>query len=187
MRGEVAIVGAGAAGLLTALYLSERGFLVKVLYKGYGATAMSSGCFDILGYSYETRDYVKSFVEGFESLPNDHPYKILSNGKVENLRSILSEATGKTAGLFTDFLHGSIDSNMFVLTMFGTVKPTAFVQKTMRGAELKDGLSYKIVGVEGIYDFHPKLVKSMLNLYLKSFRIKDVEVSSGVIKRKDVK
>lgn len=184
MRGEIVIIGAGAAGLLTALYVAGGGYQTRILYKGYGATAMSSGCFDILGYSYKTKDYVGSYKEAYEYLPDNHPYKVISGGKLENFESLLKSSISDAEGLFSNFLTGTINSNMLVATLFGTVKPTAFVQETMSGAKIEEGSSYTIVGIEGIYDFNPRLVKTMLNTYLKSFGIKDVEIKETMIKRK---
>ena len=186
MRSEVVVIGAGAAGLFSTIYLSKMGYSVTVLFKGFGATAMSSGCFDILGYSYKTKSYVSTYRKAFKSLPLTHPYKIISWDNVDKLTSIFNDSVNMASDVFKGFLEGDFRKNMLVGTLFGTVKPTAFVQKTMKGAILKNGLKFAIVGIENVYDFHPQLVKKMLEVYLNIFGFDDIQIDTYVIKRKEI-
>jgi len=180
IRSDVLIIGSGAGGLLTALYLAKRGKKVTVISKGYGATAMSSGCFDILGSV--NGEIISSFREGFGALNNNHPYRVLSENNLTRLENYLSEATNLLPEIFSSFLAGSTDNNFLVITMFGTVKPTAFVQKSMIKAIISEGSKYLFIGFRGLYDYNPALQASMLKISLRLFKLTNVKVDYAIIK-----
>ncbi len=186
MKTEVLIIGAGFAGLNTAFQLAKRGYKVTVAYKGFGATAMSSGCFDILGYSYEQNDYALDPIEAFQHLPEKHPYMIITGGNKEEFKKQLKQAVNSLPEVFRDFLHGSYQQNTNHITLAGTIKTTAFVQKTMKGSEVKDGETYVILGLEGIYDFHPKLVETMLKTSLRAYGYTETKIKTVNLKKKDL-
>lgn len=47
---DVVVVRCGAAGLMSAYELAKRNISVLIVSKGLGATAMSSGTIDLVGY-----------------------------------------------------------------------------------------------------------------------------------------
>ncbi len=186
MKTEVLVIGAGFAGLNTAYQLAKRGYNVTVVYKGFGATAMSSGCFDILGYSYKQNDYTLDPIKAFDHLPEDHPYKIITGGNKNEFKKLIKQAVDALPEIFSDFLHGDYLRNKNFITMGGTIKTTAYVQKTMKGAEVNDGETYVILGLEGVYDFHPKLVETMLKTYLRAYGYTETRIKTVTLKTKDL-
>ena len=179
---DTIIIGIGAAGLLSSIYLARKGQKVLCLFKGLGATAMSSGCFDILGYSYKRSDWLSSFTEGYNDLPSEHPYKILSEGDLHQLDSILKEATVNLGELFDKFLYGNYTKNVLIPTIFGTIKPTAYVQVSMKNAILREDTDVLIIGFRDFYEFNPRLVAHMFKTVLKVFDICNIRINYAYLK-----
>lgn len=163
-RSDVLIIGSGAAGLLTAYYLAKRNISVSVITKGYGATAMSSGCFDVLGMLDNT--FLESFIDGYEQLPDNHPYKIVSMNKLNTLINLFDSAINEAKELLTLYT-GDIKRNIKVITFFGSIKPTALIQKSMRGSILHHDGNYIFLGFRNVYDYNPNLQAKMLLSFAK--------------------
>ena len=67
---DVIVVGTGLAGLTAAVRLAEGGARVLVLAKGIGATHLSAGTIDVLGYAPER---VERPLEVLPALPRRAP------------------------------------------------------------------------------------------------------------------
>ncbi len=175
INSDVIVIGSGAAGLLTSIYLAKRGKKVIILTKGYGATAMSSGCFDILGFV--KNKVLESFRDGFNELPDSHPYLIVSNGDISKLSNLMNQAINKIDDI-SSFLIGNIETNRNVITFTGTVKTTALIQKCMEGAIIEHGKQYLLLGFKGIYDYNPRLQARLLKTSAKIFGYNDIRIDA---------
>jgi len=141
-RFDVLVIGGGISGTLAASYLAGKGRKVGVLKKAGGATAMSSGLLDVLGYVDE--ELIRNPEEGVRNLAEknpDHPYGLTGGGReesasqrgqvaVEKLREALDffRAGVKAAG---HEYEGSLDENVLAITPFGTYKPTCLLPPWM--------------------------------------------------------
>lgn len=169
---DVLVIGSGAAGLLTAFYLGRKGFRVSIITRGYGATAMSSGCFDVLGMLNNV--FLDSFKEGFNDLSDNHPYKVISVGNVNKLLNLFQSALNE-ANSILDLYTGDIARNINVITLFGTIKPTALIQKSMKGSIIiRDG-RYLFLGFNNVFDYNPKLQARMLLSFAKIMGFKELK------------
>ena len=162
---DVLVIGRGVAGVYAAYLLAKAGKKVAIAAKGCGATPLYSGCLDVLAYVPEIQGAFQSPLAGMDVLAEvneRHPYVVAGGGSGEGAREIVEKAF---AGLPEELekLHvGSLDRNSLVLTSFGTLRPTAFVQWPM-GPAVLDGSAKKIllVGIEGYLDFNPVFSASM--------------------------
>jgi len=168
---DVLVIGSGAAGLLTAYYLINRNIRVSVVTKGYGATAMSSGCFDILGML--DNKFLESFREGFDRLPDSHPYRVISMNKLTTLLNLFQSAL-REANSILDLYMGEVTRNINVITLFGTIKPTALIQKSMKGSILLPDGKYLFLGFNNVFDYNPKLQARMLLSFARIMGFKNI-------------
>jgi len=172
---DVAVLGAGAAGLFTAIFLAKQGISTVVISKGFGATAMSSGCFDILGYA--RGEILGSYKEGYNYLSDAHPYRVVSDQRLMIFEKLLKEGLSILPELFGSFLIGDYRKNMLVITYFGSVKPTAFLQSSMQHSILEEDRHYLFLGFKNMYDYNPALQASLLRNYSRILGLENVKVS----------
>ena len=78
---DVVVVGTGLAGLTAAVRLAESGARVLVLAKGVGATHLSGGTIDVLGYAPERVERPADALPGFLAEHPGHPYAPRRRGR----------------------------------------------------------------------------------------------------------
>ena len=71
---DVIVVGTGLAGLTAAVRLAESGARVLVVAKGIGATHLSAGTIDVLGYAPERVERPGEALAALVAERPDHPY-----------------------------------------------------------------------------------------------------------------
>jgi len=128
---EILVVGGGASGLISALYLANKGYNVGLVKRGSGATDMSSGLFDVLGYV--DGEPIFNPVDGIKRLTEekaDHPYSLIGEKVVEELDEAVSLFKTAMAEASYDY-EGKLNRNIFVITPLGTYKPTCLTPKSM--------------------------------------------------------
>jgi glycerol-3-phosphate dehydrogenase subunit B len=79
MKYDVVILGGGMAGLISSIYLSDKGYKTALVSKGDPICCISSGCIDLLASDKNPLDDIKN-------LPEDHPYKMVGR---DNLKKAL--------------------------------------------------------------------------------------------------
>ena len=147
---DVIVVGAGVAGLTAAVRLAESGARVLVLAKGVGATHLSAGTIDVLGYAPERvaspREALGPFIAGHP----EHPYARVG---VEGIEAALGWFTARLPYV------GSLDENLLLPTAVGVPRPSAVVPETMAAGDLRGGGDpVAVVGFRASKDFHPALM-----------------------------
>jgi len=190
-RFDVLVIGGGISGTLAAAYLAGKGRKVGVLKKGGGATAMSSGLLDVLGYVDE--GLIRNPEEGVRSLSEqnpDHPYGITGGGReesasergqgaVKRLREALDffRAGMKAAG---HEYKGSLDENVLAITPFGTYKPTCLLPPWMYADISRlDGSRILFVGSKNNPRVNPVYIaKSFAGFILPKLREVGIEIEA---------
>jgi glycerol-3-phosphate dehydrogenase subunit B len=156
MRFDVVVIGAGTAGMTTAIRLAEGGRRVLVLAKGAGSTRLAPGTIDVLGYAPDRVDHPAAAIPGYVDAHPDHPYRLLGAEGLSRAVEWLRERVDVCAYV------GSIDDNLLLPTAVGAVKPTAVAPETMIAGDVRSSGSMLLCGLSGFKDFFPALAADNL-------------------------
>ncbi len=176
---DVLVIGGGMAGLVAGAVAAESGQKTVLLRKGLGATAMSSGAIDVIGYLPDGNVPIMSPIDGLQALTSLHllhPYSILGYTDAEpsqNLERILTQIAEIVTWLKENLassvapLIGDIRRNLFPITVLGTTKPTCLIQETMFCDDLNESSDNVLLfaGIRGHPDFQPG---SAASVYLEN-------------------
>jgi len=156
---ELAVIGAGIAGMAAALFAANRG--LSVMQAGAtGGIAFASGFLDLLGVHpvEEGRGWLDPWA-GIERLRTDMPRHPLARVEPEDIRAAFQEFLGflEKVGLPYRFLT---TGNVEVITLLGTVKPTYALPATMwNGVEaLREKRPCLFLDFEGLLEFNANLL-----------------------------
>jgi glycerol-3-phosphate dehydrogenase subunit B len=126
---DTIVIGAGLAGLMSALSLAEAGQRVLVLAKGQGATHWSAGCVDVWGDA-------ASPLEALGLLRDqqpDHPYNLVGpeavGAALARLRAVCAAAGYPLAG--------GLGRNVLLPTALGALRPTCLLPATMAAGDAR--------------------------------------------------
>jgi glycerol-3-phosphate dehydrogenase subunit B len=148
MRADVVVVGAGPAGLATAVRLAEAGRQVRVIARGNGFTHWGAGAVDVLGRVGGER--VERPLEAAARLPEDHPYRLVGQAALRDGLDWFARFAA-AAGL----AHaGDPERNRDQVTALGALRPTCLLPEP--AAQEVSG-RVAVVSFEGFRDFSPAL------------------------------
>lgn len=156
---RVVIIGAGVAGLTSALRLARAGAKVTLLTKGLGGLQLSQGTIDVLGYDPQRVSDPLAAVAAVSPAADNgvvHPYSVIGAPAVEAGLSFLAEA-------LPQLLVGDPHRTINLPTAVGAVRPTCLVQHSMVAGECLAGARFAIVGFRQLKDFTPRLVAENLS------------------------
>jgi glycerol-3-phosphate dehydrogenase subunit B len=170
---DVVVIGTGLAGLTAALRLAEGGARVLVLAKGVGATHLSAGTIDVLGYAPERVEHPG---EALGRLGDGHPYGLIGAGAVAASVDWL-KALVANGSLAPYAYQGGLDENFLLPTAVGVPRPSAVVPETMIGGDLRRADPVLVVGFSGFKDFHPALLADTLRRTGFPARATELEVA----------
>ena len=124
---DVVVIGTGLAGLTSAVRLAQQGARVLVLAKGVGATHLSAGTIDILGYAPER---VERPGEALGRLADSHPYALVGAGGVAAAVDWFTDRVAE--GPLAPYAYtGGLEENLLLPTAVGVARPSAVVPETM--------------------------------------------------------
>ena len=149
MTYDVVVIGAGLAGLASALRLADEGLHVLVVAKGVGGTHLAPATIDVLGYADGRVESPARALPEFVAAHPEHPYGRVS---VELIRASLEWIRERLDGLG---YRGGLEENVLLPTAVGVAKPTALVPQTMAAGDLRAGGRFVFVGLGGLKDFYP--------------------------------
>ena len=173
---DAVVIGAGLAGLTAAVRLAEAGASVLVVAKGVGATHLSPGTIDILGYDPEPVERPLDALRALVAARPEHPYAAAGADGV-------AAAVDWFRGRFADgplapyAFTGSVEENLRLPTAVGVLKPTAVVPESLAAGDLRDGGEVCVVGFRALKDFHPLLLADNLGR-LTGVRARGIELDT---------
>ena len=158
---DVIVVGTGLAGLSAAVRLAEDGARVLVLAKGIGATHLSPGTIDVLGYAPERVDRPAEAIGALVDARPDHPYALV--GATGVAAAVDWFKARIAAGPLAPYAYtGGLEENFLLPTAVGAARPSAVVPETMSGGDLRRDAPICVVGLRALKDFHPALAADTL-------------------------
>ena len=158
---DVIVVGTGLAGLSAAVRLTEDGARVLVLAKGIGATHLSPGTIDVLGYAPERVDRPAEAIAALVDARPDHPYALV--GATGVAAAVDWFKARIAAGPLAPYAYtGGLEENFLLPTAVGAARPSAVVPETMSGGDLRRDAPICVVGLRALKDFHPALAADTL-------------------------
>lgn len=166
---RVVVVGAGLAGLLTAVRLADAGVLPTVCAKGMGGLSLSPGTIDLLGYDPDPVQDIPAAVAGLVARRPGHPYARIPMSAVADGLATLRQATGVLQ------LEGSEQQNMLLPTMLGGVRPTSHAPATMAAGVVRPGVRYLLAGFAAMRDAPMALCAANLPAAAAARGIPDVQ------------
>src|SRR5438034_6033679 len=156
MTTAVVVVGGGLAGLTAALRLTQEGLRVVVVAKGVGATHLTGGTIDVLGYAPARVESPRAALPELVAAQPEHPYARLDLELVERSLDWFAQAVGRLG------YSGSIDENYLLPSAAGARRPTALAPASMANGDLRASPRLLIVGFRALKDFYPAYVADNL-------------------------
>jgi glycerol-3-phosphate dehydrogenase subunit B len=158
---DVVVVGTGLAGLTAAVRLAEDGARVLVLAKGVGATHLSAGTIDVLGYAPERVDRPAEALGRLVDARPGHPYALVgAHGVAAAVEWFKARIA---AGPLPSYAYtGGVEENLLLPTAVGVPRPSAVVPESMAGGDLRRSAAICVVGFRALKDFYPALVADAL-------------------------
>ena len=197
IESDVLVVGGGIAGMVSAIAAARRDVDVRLLSHKKTTLRQASGLIDGLGYvpsrsseeaqsdylSQERQDFrelrakrgdyrgplVTPF-EGFEDLPDDHPYSVLGADTLRAGLALFDDLVGD------QYVGGHTERNALVPTFGGTVKPTARYPRAVAAGLATDDRPMLVVGFRAFTDFDARLVADNLTAAGVPFEVTGAEV-----------
>jgi glycerol-3-phosphate dehydrogenase subunit B len=160
---ELAVIGAGIAGMAAAMFASNRG-ISTVQIGRTGEIAFASGLIDLMGVHPLNVTSVSedpwAAIELLAQKSPEHPYSRLGKKKILNS---LNEAV-EFLEQFELHYKGFGEKNSLMPTPAGTLKPTYLVPSGMWNGiqSLRDGTPSTIVGFQGLKGFSPRQMTAVL-------------------------
>ena len=159
MKFDTIIIGGGLSGLISGIYLSQRGQRCVIISSGQSALHFSSGSFDLLNNLPDGTSVQKpldAISELVKQAPT-HPYAKLGETKFKELAQ-QAEEFFKNAGIST---QGNHEENHYRVTPMGTLKPTWLTLKNLLISENEKCLPIQHPGlfnITGFLDFYMRFI-----------------------------
>ncbi|HWR42496.1 anaerobic glycerol-3-phosphate dehydrogenase subunit GlpB [Sporomusa sp.] len=179
---DVIVIGGGFAGLTAAITAAGRGKQVTLMTSGAGTLAIGGGTIDLLGY-LEDSTLVDSPRDGLSRLAADHPYSKVGGQAVADAVQFFLSLCQEEGFAYT----GSLDSNHWLATAVGTLKPSCLVPLTMDMTPVKTASHVVVAGFTRLKDYFPELIIKGLSKipgYQKNYE--QVVIDPGFVGGRDV-
>jgi len=172
IKADIAVIGAGLAGVSAAIEAASQGKRVLVVHQAAGATALSSGAWDLADLPYRVD---QTPVAEFNSIEHNleeilrrarfHPYLNMAHRLGHGaFLDFLRQSVEQLRGALPLKMVGNLQQNRLHITAFGTLKPTAVVQASMMEGDLSSFNQAKvlIVGLKGFVPFRSRFLREAM-------------------------
>ncbi|MEW6623770.1 MAG: anaerobic glycerol-3-phosphate dehydrogenase subunit GlpB [Bacillota bacterium] len=155
MNYDVVIIGAGLAGLSSALAVIKKRLKAIIISKGLGNLYSSSGYVGLLGYY--PLNYTcpvlspKAALKKLITEKPEHPYAMVGQDFIEEALSVFLQTT-RDMGLP---YSGTLDENILLPTTVGGLLPTTLFPDTS-AKEIGKAEEIIVLGIEELIDFCPQ-------------------------------
>jgi glycerol-3-phosphate dehydrogenase subunit B len=182
---DVVVIGTGTAGLAAAVPVAEAGARVLVIAKGIGATHLSPGTIDVLGYTPARVERPLEAMEAWLDARPDHPYGLVGPSGVGAAVAWFKDRMA--GGSLAPYAYvGDARENLLLPTAVGVPRPSAVVPETMARGDLRDRAPVCVVGFRSLKDFHPALLADNLARSDAGVQARAVELDLAPERRADV-
>jgi glycerol-3-phosphate dehydrogenase subunit B len=182
---DVVVVGTGLAGLTAAVRLAESGARVLVVAKGVGATHLSPGTIDVLGYAPARVERPAEALGPLLEAQPAHPYGRVGADGVAAAVAWFKDRVA--SGSLAPYAYvGGVEENLLLPTAVGVPRPSAVVPETMANGDLRGGGAVCVVGFRALKDFHAALLADNLVRAGVGVRARAVELDLSPEQRADV-
>lgn len=177
MKTDFLIIGSGIAGLTAARMLLEAKKDVLVASKSTGASWLSSGAIDVASYLPErSKNNYKSAqvcIEEIIQTRSNHPYSRIGKNAVVAALKDFADAMRMSSLAYS----GTLDHNIMLTTMLGTLKPTCLAPPLIYAGKAADlsGKSILIVSIKGYPDFNAGYYAKALQHALKLMNMNPIQ------------
>ena len=165
-RYDVAVIGAGTAGTAASIFASQKGLSTVQLGKP-SEMSFASGCLDLFSVIPGKNPAVYSNPwKGIEALLDQTPLHPFSKVSKKEIKAGF--------GAFVQFMetcgiryHRENDSNRFIITPAGTLKPTWYTPSSMTAgfSAMKRKQKILIAGIKGLKGFGAEQMAATLKLF----------------------
>lgn len=160
MRYDVAVAGAGYAGLSAAYAAVKKGKKTAVISRGAGNYSSSSGAFELLGHIPGRSEAVTKPVDSLDDLAeasDGHPYLLMGKEWLHEASSLFLEMTREIGIPY----KGSPDGNILVPTAIGALYPVCMTpEQSFHQVTEKEKIA--VIGIRELMDFFPSLLAKAL-------------------------
>lgn len=173
MRISVVIVGSGIAAVSAVLEALVCGAEVTVVRSRPGATALSSGAWDIATdprrFAGQLWSEISSPLDAVREICRRfpiHPYTLMNQNEGFDLPALLAHSVDRVSSQMGLHLKGSLGQPFLALTPLGTVKTTAYVDRPHAAGnllEMRDAVLL-VVGIKGL-PFSSSLASTQLRRF----------------------
>lgn len=160
MKFDSIIIGAGLAGVTTALRLAEEGRKVALISAGRSSMHFNSGSFGLMGFD-SGHNAVESFNGAFDSLPQSHPYV---KAGIENISALSADAMAllRRAGVKMQGVSGKNHTRISPLGILRPAWQTLENILTLENLEQLPKRHVAIINPIGFLDFYPRFIATAL-------------------------
>lgn len=155
---DIIVIGAGLAGLMSAVHAIHAGAGVRLIASGWGQQMVTPGWISVCD---RAEDDVIAEVRGYAALNPAHPYALVGDetmiAGIDGFRAVAHEI-----GQPHDCRHKD-GHNMRLITLLGAVGKTMIAPRGLANGDLTDiGGPVLLVGFRGWRDFYPDLAAGNL-------------------------
>lgn len=159
MKFDTIIIGAGLAGLTSAIRLAEKGVKVAVVSAGRSALLFNTGSFGLLGCD-ASHSEINDRSQALSELPADHPYSRIG---AENIPALADDARALLERCGLKFQCACGNKNHNRISPLGIFRPSWLTLDGLLTENMSpDNRHIALVGIAGFLDFYPRFIAASL-------------------------
>jgi glycerol-3-phosphate dehydrogenase subunit B len=163
---DVLVIGGGIAGVASAIAAAGAGARTRLVTYKESTLGNSSGLVDVLGYAPGDDAPLSDPYDGFEELPDAHPYSKVGPEAVREGMSLFDDAVGD------HYLGAHSEANALVPTHSGSIKPTARYPRSTAPGLVSDDRDMLLIGIDSVTGFDAPMAAEHLDAVGVPFNVR---------------